>query len=123
MGRDPSTVAYVADLARSVAFYRDTLGLLVQASRDDTAIVEPDGWPLLLAGPLAGNQGNASYRSSPAGRSTASAPTSPVLPSGSETPTAAATPSTRVGLGRQDPDRDRPGWLRREFLDIAQPHR
>jgi catechol 2,3-dioxygenase-like lactoylglutathione lyase family enzyme len=54
MGRDPSTVAYVADLARSRAFYRDTLGLSVQDISDDMAIVEPDGWPLLLAGSLAG---------------------------------------------------------------------
>jgi len=57
MGRDPSTVAYVADLARSRTFYRDTLGLSVQDISEDSAIVEPDGWPLLLAGSLAGKHG------------------------------------------------------------------
>ena len=53
MSRDSSTVAYVADLDQSLRFYRDTLGLPAQDLHDGTAIVEPDGWPLLLAGPLA----------------------------------------------------------------------
>lgn len=53
--KKPSLVAQVADLEPSVAFYRDMLGLEVASIDPGIAIVEPAGWPLLIAGPDAGD--------------------------------------------------------------------
>ena len=53
MARKVVSIAPVADVTHSVAFYRDVLGLQVDDVSAGQALVEPDGWPLLLAGPHA----------------------------------------------------------------------
>ena len=55
MAQKSTSVVPVADIERSITFYRDHLGLEVTPAGEHAAVVEPDGWPLLLAEPGADN--------------------------------------------------------------------
>jgi catechol 2,3-dioxygenase-like lactoylglutathione lyase family enzyme len=53
--KKPASCARVTDVERSNAFYANVLGLRTESVGAELVIVEPAGWPLLLAGPTAVN--------------------------------------------------------------------
>ncbi len=55
MTSKPTSAVQVGDLHRSIGFYRDALQFEVEPGGNGVAVVNAGGWPMLLAGPDAGD--------------------------------------------------------------------